>query len=175
MTLDLQALKPAYDVVISKASIYHFWSLDKEDALFFDQPYQRPYEWEEKEQQAFLNSLLAGHDIGKIAMSAHETDPHLQNVVDGKQRLTTALLFFYGKLPFIHQGKEWFFNNPSHFALPEQRELKKRPLSLAELSYRSGKGVALKDQIDYFYRVNYTGKPLSQEHFNKVMGLIAEN
>ena len=169
--INIDKFKPPYEIYIDKSTIYHFLSLSKEGALNFDQPYQRAYEWETKEQQAFLNSLLAGHDIGKVAVSAHETNPHLINVVDGKQRLTTGLKFFAGELPFLHEGKEWFFNNPKHFSLPDQRELKKRTLTQAMLAYKSGKGVSLVDQVDYFERINYSGKPLPKEHFEKLQVL----
>jgi hypothetical protein len=159
-----------YECEKTKNVLTYFSLLNEENCLDFNPPYQRDYEWGYAEQQNLLLSLVMGDDIGRVALTISPDDNDKFIVVDGKQRLMTILLFLAGKLPFLHRGKAHYF--PHDFDLDFARALKKRSLFVTLLRYHDGSGLSLKDQVDFFLRVNYSGKPLSVDHQTKVLALL---
>lgn len=145
---------------------YLFWS--QEGDLDLNAPYQRAYVWEEKEQQDFLYSVFNNLPIGTIAIVDKETfvegEPNYE-VVDGKQRLTTILMFLNNKIPYKTAEGSFYFKDLDPATT---RQLRHRSMPYQCLYH----GMTDKDKLEYFYRVNFTGVPQSEEHRDKIIGLL---
>jgi uncharacterized protein with ParB-like and HNH nuclease domain len=127
-------------------------------------PYQREFVWDKQAQEELLDSIFNNVDIGRIVLLKNDyTSDILYEVLDGKQRLTTLLMFYndeitykgyyYYQLPFnmIHH-----FNN---FSFP-YAEVKRNQFKSENEIY------------EYFIKLNTTGKTVSNQHLEKVKQLI---
>lgn len=167
----LNELKSKYSCRSSARAVYAFINAHNENELDMDAPYQRDYVWTEKEQQRLLESFLSGLPLSAIAITtSNRADRHMI-VVDGKQRLTTLILFFENKIPFIYKGKEFFAKD---FEDSDLRNLKKQTIPVSEIYNHDGSDVPVSAQVDFFLRVNFYGVPQSDEHRKKVMSMKSE-
>lgn len=127
-------------------------------------PYQRDFVWDKQAQEELLDSIFNNVDIGRIVLLKNDyISDILYEVLDGKQRLTTLLMFYndeitykgyyYYQLPFnmIHH-----FNN---FSFP-YAEVKRNQFKSENEIY------------EYFIKLNTTGKTVSNQHLEKVRQLI---
>lgn len=131
-----------------------FWKmLFEENGIEFEAWYQRDYVWSEKEQQAFLTTLVSGFPVGVIAVV---NDPGKEEkwveLVDGKQRITTLKMFFDNKIPC---GDVYY---------QELDPVEQRLFHNIGLPYYDLNNGTEKDKLDFFYRVNFTGIAQSEEH-----------
>lgn len=164
----LKSLRSRYSCRSSALSVYAFISAQKDNELDLNAPYQRDYVWTAKEQQSLLESFLRGLPIQSITIvSSNNADTHM-TVVDGKQRLTTLLMFFENKIPYIHNGTPVFAKDMEQADI---RLLKKQTVPVSELYNHDGSDVSLADQIDFFVRVNFYGVPQSSEHLDQILNL----
>ena len=145
---------------------YQFW--EQEGDLDLTAYYQRGYVWEDKEQQEFLYSLFNNLPIGTIAIIDRDTyvDGEANyEVVDGKQRITTILMFLNNEIPYIVEGVSYLFKDLDQVT---SRQVRQRSMPYQCLYH----GMEERDKLEYFYRVNFTGVPQSEEHMNKIEELM---
>ncbi|QPI17892.1 hypothetical protein POP12_100 [Pectobacterium phage POP12] len=159
-----------FSSVTRNLSVESWYSWFKQDALDMNPSYQRDYVWTQKEQNEFLNTLLSGFPIGVIAISDNSRTKGFMEtkwieVIDGKQRLTTLGLVFSNKIPLpLSDGSNVFWDD---LTPPESRKFRSIPMSCIDLSDSTEK-----ERIEFFYRVNFTGVPQSEEHRNSVIKML---
>ena len=133
-----------------------FWKLQiKEDEINYNAWYQRDYVWTEKEQVEFIQNLIMGLPVGEISVvldtTCKEGTKYIE-VVDGKQRLITLKKYLNDEV--VVWGKVYSDLSPA-----DKRFLSNMILPYTDLSAQSEK-----DKLEYFYRVNFSGVPQSEEH-----------
>ncbi|WWQ13173.1 hypothetical protein MM5_150 [Morganella phage vB_Mm5] len=127
--------------------------------------YQREYVWGYQEQQSFFNSLIHGLPVGTIAIAEYDTDSEMfMEAVDGKQRLTTLQLLFNDEIPICIDGVEYFWSN---FSVVSQRFFRGLHLPTELLLDTSRKTI-----LEYFYNVNFSGVPQSDEHKQHIINMM---
>lgn len=136
--------------------------LKKEGAFWFNEEYQRPYVWGEKEQQQFLNSLFNEKPIGSLSVveESHKEDREYIEVVDGRQRLTTLMMFFDSEISY--NGYYW-----KDLDIIEKRYIRNIKFPMLYLSMKGSTKddmVPMKVKLEYFHGVNFSGVPQSEEH-----------
>jgi len=165
----LKELELPYQCRTSKSSVYGFWVAHQEGELEFCAEYQRSYVWTHKEQQAMLHTFLSRLPMQMISLTTSSKAKKYMIIVDGKQRLTTLIMFLENKIPFLHKGKEIFWRDIDKTT---QRILTKQSLPSIELYCHDGSDVSIEAQIHYFMRINFTGVPQSKEHQKYLESLI---
>lgn len=130
-------------------------------------PYQRDYVWTDKEQQEFLYSIFHNLPLGHVAII--DRDSYIEGVpnyevVDGKQRITTLLKFFDNEIAYRVDGVDVFYKD---LDIVTQRQVKHKTLPYQQLI-----NVTEKDKLEYFYLVNFSGVPQSEEHRIKIIELL---
>ena len=154
------------DVVVtsSKVSLNSIFDHFKDGCLYFNDEYQRDYCWTEEQQQLLLDSLLyTGIPLPSISVALNNnSDPSMYfEVVDGRQRVTTLILFFTNEIPYRLGDKEIFFSDLSRST---QRTVLMGTITQSELTTRTKIDVSLKQKIEYFHRVNFAGSLQSSDH-----------
>jgi hypothetical protein len=82
-----------------------FIDMQSQNRLELDPPYQRKSVWTYKDKQFFLDTIFNNYPCPAVYLQKENTPKGpLYNVVDGKQRLSTVLDFFAGK---IRIGKDF--------------------------------------------------------------------
>lgn len=149
------------DHAIMVGSYLHWW---KNKDLDLNPSYQRPYVWTQKEQDAFLTTLITGFPCGVIAIAVDSqfNETHWVEVIDGKQRLTTIIKFYEGEIGLpMPDGSRLFWDElPRH----EQRTFENMSLPALGLDE-----CTKKDRLEFFIKLNFAGVPQSQEHMNRVL------
>ncbi|UIW12636.1 MAG: hypothetical protein [Enterobacter phage ENC19] len=149
------------DRAIMVGSYLHWW---KHKDLDLNPSYQRPYVWTQKEQDAFLTTLISGFPCGIIAIAVDSqfNETHWVEVIDGKQRLTTIIKVYEGEIGIpMPDGSRLFWDEmPRH----EQRAFEN--ISLPALGLDE---CTKKDRLEFFIKLNFAGVPQSQEHMNRVL------
>lgn len=144
-----------------------------EGCLYYDESYQRPYCWTHAEQQALLKTIFSREPIDSVAIVINEgsMDKYCE-MVDGRQRITTMLMFYDNKIPYItDEGKEIFYKDLSTF---DKLEFKKLPMASVELQSRDGNPVPYESKVKFFYRKNFAGMPQSPEHKARIEQMMDE-
>lgn len=129
------------------------------DDYFFNEEYQRPYVWGDKERMEFMDSLFDGKPIGVITIIVLDESKPTEwlEVVDGRQRLTTLKMFFNNE--FSYKGYYW-----NDLCEIEKRRIKSINFSVSNLEMVNGDNVPDKIKIEAFHSVNFSGVPQSEEH-----------
>jgi hypothetical protein len=164
----ISEIQATYRCRSSASSIYSFLSAHREGELNLSAEYQREYVWTEKEQQPLLHSLLSGTPLQSISITSSNNSKFSMIIVDGKQRITTLILFFENKIGFKYKGKVIFAKDMDK---AEIRTLVRKSIAITELFNHDGSEVSIKDQIDYFLKVNFFGVHQSSEHHDTVIKL----
>ena len=133
-----------------------FWKLQMgEDEINYDAWYQRGYVWTEKEQKAFIENLIMGLPVGEVSVVLDTTytgNVKYIEVVDGKQRLLTLKKYFNDE--FEVYGMKYGDLN-----IVDKRFLSNMVLPYTDLSAQTEQ-----EKVEYFYRINFSGVPQSEEH-----------
>lgn len=135
--------------------VYHF-------GLDLNPDYQRGLVWGQEDKEKLIDSIFRGVDIGKFVFIRRDygTDSHLYEILDGKQRLTAIMEFREDR--FRYKGLLYSELNPR-----DQSHIEGYSIATADVSNPT------KEQIyRYFLRLNVGGKPIAQEHLDKVAGLL---
>jgi uncharacterized protein with ParB-like and HNH nuclease domain len=109
-----------------------------------------------------IHSIFFNCPIGAFVLNRRSfNDPNFcYDVIDGKQRLTTIVGFYEGR--FKYDGKlyrEMCFDDRHHFD--------DYPISVINTQE-----LTELQKMKIFLRYNTTGKPISQEHLEKVQEMI---
>ena len=144
--------------------------------------YQRDYVWTLEDEQNFIESIYNHLNLGTVVIrkrswkwiekeTASRTkkdnvdDIAFYDIVDGKQRLHTVFRFMTDQFPDKHGN---YYSDLS---------------DIAQYKFEEGGSMAIleieedakdEDVLRVFLNVNYTGKPLSQDHLDYVKGLFNE-
>lgn len=134
--------------------------------------YQRDYVWSLRDEQLFIESIYNGLDCGKIVLRMRSWDYlkekikkgdteglAFMDVVDGKQRLHTLKRFLNDEFTDL-EGHYY-----SDLSKRAQREFEN---SNCLCYLRLGEHATDEDVIKTFLMVNFSGKPMTQEHLDYV-------
>ena len=126
--------------------------------------YQRDYVWELSDKQLLIDSIFNNIDIGKFVFVHLEWDDHplhyTYEVLDGKQRINALCEYYENKFSY----KGLFYNDLSK---KERNHFDSYPISFAEV-----KNITKKQKLQYFLKLNRTGKVMSVEQLNKVENML---
>ena len=151
----------------SATTLGYFLSLHQDNELYLDAEYQRPYVWKEEHQQPLLKSIFENQPIDSVAIVLDPKIPERYcEMVDGKQRITTLIMFYENKFPYKPKNSKPIFF--SEMEMPDQRDFKKTRLTSNELLSKSSSPVTEADKIKYFLQKNFGGVPQTEEHKRKV-------
>lgn len=123
--------------------------------LLLSPPYQRGDVWGTKRRRNLIKSILLGVPIPSIIINDRFSSNWGEEiaVIDGKQRITTILMFFNGEL---RVPGEWFGMEGdvtfSQITVPQQRGFKHTPLQVCE-----GQLPNIEAEIEVFELVNFGG------------------
>jgi hypothetical protein len=137
------------------SKVYHF-------GLDFDPEYQREHVWDLEDKVKLIDSIFNNIDIGKFVY-VHLTDysaKYLYEILDGKQRIRAICDYFEDR--FQYKGK--YFSDLSN---RDQGHFEDYPISHAEIQEAS-----YEQKLKYFIKLNTGGRVMSQEHLDKVRGLL---
>ena len=140
--------------------------------------YQRDYVWTLEDEQNFIESMYNHLNLGTVVFrkrswqwleketsmrdSKDNSDLGFFDIVDGKQRLHTIKRFMTDQFP-DKQGN--FFSDFSEIAKRRFEEC--GSMGVLEIQDEASED----DVLRVFLNVNYTGRPLSQEHLDYVRDL----
>lgn len=129
-----------------------------------DPEYQRDYVWEDSDRELLLDSIFANIDIGKIVFIKKEreerVDGKMYEVLDGKQRLITLIMFYENRIPY----KGVFYNELSP---RDRRTFDNHVVAEAEVDWADRKTI-----LRYFLMLNRAGKVMDNEHLEKVSTMM---
>jgi hypothetical protein len=130
---------------------------DEDDSDIFVPKYQRRFNWDERRQSRFVESLLIGLPV-PFLFFADLPNGRLE-VVDGRQRLSTCKAFLENRLVLIglerlEQLDGFTFKNLSR---PQQRKFKNRTIRSVVISDKASED----DRRDLFDRIN-TGSLIAE-------------
>jgi len=124
--------------------------------------YQREYVWTQEDKDRYLDTLFAGRPLGNFIFVRHH-DGQSDELLDGKQRLSTLLELVMSVLPY--RGVYW------HEMSGEDRNtVLQRTAQYADLDSEQ---YTRADFYEIFLEVNRAGVPQTEEHLNHVRALLA--
>lgn len=89
----------AFNRTPNQQDLSWFIDMKTQGRLELDPPYQRRSVWTSKDKQFFLDTILNNYPCPAVYLQKENTEKGpLYNVVDGKQRLSTVLDFYNGKI-----------------------------------------------------------------------------
>ena len=139
------------------------------------QYYQRPFVWTKKDNQLLIESIYNGIECGRVLIrlrswktlekltKAGETEVGFRDIVDGKQRLNAIRGFINDEYPDLHGN---YYSDLSEEA--QHKFGNNQQLSYAEM----GDTATDEQVIKQFLKLNFSGKPQSQEHINHVKEIM---
>lgn len=134
-----------------------YWSKDK-DALLLNPPYQRGDVWGTKRRQNLIKSILLGIPIPSIIvnnrMNGEWKNDYRIAVIDGKQRITSILMFLKGELPV---PGDWFGVDVELVTYTELDIVKQRRFRSQSLAFTEGALGTIGEEKLVFDLVNFGG------------------
>lgn len=114
-----------------------------------------------------LESIFQRADIGRFVLIELDFDPknpespHYE-ILDGKQRLSTLVEFFEGRIQFRDLNyRDMCRYDRHHF-------------DCFSISYAIACNVTQEQKYEYFLRLNRSGRPQDEAHLGKVATMLAE-
>lgn len=144
-----------------------FWTLLRRGCRreYFDNPeYQRGYVWKDSDRLRFLDSVMQGVDLGKFVFVTYDWPENRHEILDGKQRLTTAVDFVLGKITY--RGFRWW-----ELTCGDRYRFENRLVQYVTLD---GSNTKRSDRLKLFLTVNAGGVPQTDEHLHRVRALYEE-
>lgn len=126
--------------------------------------YQRDLVWDLKDKELLIESIFEGIEIGKftfIYLQSKTEDDYLYEILDGKQRLTTLFEFITDQ--FKYKGKYF-----SELNKEDRRYFFNYNVTSGETNFE----LTEKQKIEYFFKLNTTGKVQSQKHLDKLKKIL---
>jgi hypothetical protein len=129
----------------------------------FTPDYQRPFEWDQADEEALIETIFDRGSIGLMAFNKLPFDEKkpLREIVDGKQRLRAILRFTEGRFPV--RGVYWHQIDSLDRGAFENTQIP--TLELENASRR--------DILKLFLRVNRAGRRVSEAHIQAVRDELA--
>lgn len=120
-------------------------------------PYQREFIYNEKEQQAVINTVLHNYPLNVMYWVKRSDDAECPyEVMDGQQRTLSLCEYVAGKFSFDFKA---FFNHP--------QDVQKRILDY-KLTVYVCEGEA-SEKLEWFKTINIAGKPLNEQEINNAI------
>lgn len=123
--------------------------------------YQRDYVWTPQDKVSFMESAFAGRDIGKFVFVDYRWPRNRQEIVDGKQRLTTAAEYFRSMFP-VHG---YYYRDLGRL---DRARLASRTAQVAEID---GDRATKAEILSHFLNINAAGVPQTEAHLAKARAL----
>lgn len=123
--------------------------------------FQRNSVWKEKAREKLIDSIVQGYPLPAIfwyQRKDEKTGDCIFDVIDGKQRLESIILFCKNKFPVKIGGKKIFYRN--FVSQKKQHVIKNYELNIILVEGN------FDEIIDLFVRINSTGTPLSAPECN---------
>lgn len=136
---------------------HYYWGVD------MNPEYQRGNVWSLEDKVALIDSIFNDIEIGRIVLMKRDYSSERKEtyeIIDGKQRLTALTEFFEDRF----QYKGLFF---SQMHPADQNHFENKQMAVIEAPEMSREQV-----IEYFIRVNISGRPVNPEHLEKVKAMI---
>lgn len=136
---------------------HYYWGVDMNPA------YQRGNVWNLEDKVALIDSIFNDIEIGRIVLMKRpysDERKETYEIIDGKQRLTALIEFFEDR--FEYKGLKYSQLHPH-----DQNHFDQKQLALIEAPEMSEEQI-----LEYFIRVNTSGRPINPEHLDKVKNMI---
>lgn len=134
---------------------YHF-------GFELDPIYQRGLVWKLEDKIALIDSIFNNIEIGKFTFIKAENIMDKNEVLDGKQRLTTLLEYYEDR--FEYNGFKF-----SDLSVRDQNHITGYSISWGETE-----NLTEEQKLRYFIKLNTTGKPMDENHIEKVKKMLKE-
>ena len=139
---------------------------------------QRAFVWTQFQQEQFILSLLKGIDIPPYTIihdrerQGKDNGPQYFEVIDGKQRLCSAIAYADNKFSIEVAGVRYFFRDLSK---ERQRQLLTTGLC-ANIAYNY-KHTPISDaqKVEWFNFINFAGTPADLEHKRSLEKVLSKN
>ena len=114
-------------------------------------PYQREFIYNDKEQQAVINTVLKGYPLNVMYWVKRSEDAECPyEVMDGQQRTLSLCEYVAGKFSFEFKN---FFNQPADI----QKQILDYPLMVYVCEGKHS------EKLEWFKTINIAGKPLNEQ------------
>jgi hypothetical protein len=149
-----QTFNQAIDSILHS---YYYFGID------LNPSYQRGNVWSLEDKVSLIDSIFNDIEIGRIVLMKRPYEDrrnHMYEMIDGKQRLTTLLEFYEDR--FEYKGLKFSQMHPAdqgHFGQKQMAVIEAPEMSEQEI-------------LEYFIRVNTSGRPVNPEHLDKVKNMI---
>lgn len=119
--------------------------------------YQRDYVWEDSDNEALLDSIFEGIDIGKFVLFRNDfSEDKGYEIGDGKQRLNALISYYENRYPY----RGYYYNDLS---AQDKYTIKNKNISMALIDEPTEE-----QKLKIFLKINTTGRVMDKEHLNKV-------
>lgn len=133
------------------------------DQLELSPPYQRGDVWGRLRRQNLIRSILLGVPIPSLVvndrMAAEWAGDDRTAVIDGKQRMTTILMFLDGVLQV---PADWFGIKGGYVTYTDLPPARRRGFSMMPLPFAEGTLRTIDHEIEVFELINFGGVPLGE-------------
>lgn len=140
--------------------VLEYWSKDGQMEL--NPSYQRGDVWGPIRRRNLIRSILLGIPIPSIVINdrfaAGWSDSISCAVIDGKQRITSILMFLEGKLTV---PGEWFGMDGQVF-FSDLSERDQRGVRMHAIPFTEGKLKSIEEEMEVFELINFGGVPQGQ-------------
>lgn len=120
-------------------------------------PYQREFIYNDKEQQAVINTVLHGYPLNVMYWVKRSDDAECPyEVMDGQQRTLSLCEYVAGKFSFEFKN---FFNQPADI----QKKILDYPLTVYVCEGEAS------EKLEWFKTINIAGKPLNEQEIRNAI------
>jgi hypothetical protein len=125
----------------------------------FNPSYQRDLVWDLENEQKLIESVFNRVDIGKfVFIHLGYSSESMYEILDGKQRLTALYRFYTDQFKY-----EGYYYSELPWLLKHTFEDTAVAVACTQKS-----NLAEKDILNYFLKLNTSGKPVAKEHLDKI-------
>lgn len=130
---------------------------------------QRDFVWTLPQKQEFIRSILMHRCIPPISIIYY--DHKVFKIIDGKQRLSTLIDFYFNKFPLLIDGTEYYYRDFGWFA--------KYAISQftfdVNLTYEYPDDmISDDDKIRWYMQINYAGTKQKTSFMNDLQNLLTD-
>lgn len=124
---------------------------------------QRNFVWNIDQKREIILSILMNRNIPRMAMINTVND--IYEVIDGKQRLSSMIGFYYNEYTLLFDKKEYYFKE-----LPEdyQRVISGYMFPYYIVNEDYDKKITDQQKIDWFRYINFAGTPQDKLHLDSL-------
>lgn len=142
---------------------------------------QRPYTWDDKQRSELIESFFKGIYIPPITFIYSRTigagiDETMYRIIDGKQRLTTFMMFYRNEFPLLKYGLEFYYKDLSEMLQGKFDTMWVKCNVFYEYRYldKPTESILFSDEdlIDLFEFLNFKGTPQDENHLIELRNKI---